>query len=717
MVDAKKIRRQTAANRKAAVGAGERVLDSDVAATLRDEAARFREVVAGLREEVARLREELMSVPEGATRRKVAADDEAAEELERRVSHLRDANEQLVVAAVDAETRSEISERQKNQMSYAAHFDFLTDLPNRLLLSDRISHAIGLAHRHSSKLAVLLLDLDRFKEVNDSWGHAIGDQLLQSVAQRLKAEIRSSDTISRLGGDEFVVLLSEIAHADDAVLSAEKIRRAIARPYLIASHRLNIAASVGISIYPDDGLDADSLIKRADRAMYHAKNNGNNQQIFTPKMEDVVVTQPLQRDQDSVSSGEYSAPHEAGATEARRLASFESQLDVGQKSISKYPLDAAEQLNHLRQANEHLVVAAIRAHTLTEGSENHFKRLVKEVTDCAIYMLSLTGEVISWNKGAQRITGYAAEEIVGHHFSRFYAPEEVEAGAPARALEAATRHGHFEAEGWRLRKDGSRFWASIVIDPIRDERDELLGFAKITRDITERQDAQKLLKERAGELQSLAHFLLSSADNERSKVATELHDELGSQLIALNLDILGLEKSLNESSPQLAPRFEEIRQGIIGTNALNLRIMEQLSPSIIETLGLVPAIESLCQRYQERTGQQCTFTFLGDAALNEANTSLSLYRITQEALGHLSQSGEAVSVDLRRTGGLIRLSVVDSDAHLLAYPRHAWPPTIAQMRERASLVGGSFDIKLDPTGARAVIEALIPAFPRLPLTT
>ena len=294
MVDAKKIRRQTAANRKAAVSAGERaVLDSDVSATLREEGAR-------LREEVARLREELISVREAATRRNIADDDEDPEALERRLSRLRDANENLVVAAVDAQTRSEVSDRQKDQMAHAAHFDFLTDLPNRVLLNDRISHAIGLAHRHSRKLAVLLLDLDRFKEVNDSWGHAIGDQLLRSVAQRLKSEIRSSDTVSRLGGDEFVVLLSEIAHADDAVLSAEKIRRAIARPYLIASHRLNIAASVGISIYPDDGLDADSLVNRADRAMYHAKNNGRNSEQVSPlKMEDVAVGTSLPSDQDA----------------------------------------------------------------------------------------------------------------------------------------------------------------------------------------------------------------------------------------------------------------------------------------------------------------------------------------------------------------------------------------------------------------------------------
>lgn len=270
MVDVNKGALQSIGAREAAVAAREEaVLTGEGSAVLREQAKH-------LREEVARLRQELVVVREHATRQKVAAANENAEGLERQVTQLRDANEHLVVAAVEAQTRSEVSDHDKEQMSHAAHFDFLTDLPNRLLLNDRVSYAIGLAHRHRSKLAVLFLDLDRFKEVNDSLGHAVGDQLLQSVAQRLKAAIRSSDTISRLGGDEFVVLLSEIAHADDAARSAEKIRRAIARPHLIASHKLNIAASVGISIYPDDGLDADSLIKHADRVMYHAKENGRN---------------------------------------------------------------------------------------------------------------------------------------------------------------------------------------------------------------------------------------------------------------------------------------------------------------------------------------------------------------------------------------------------------------------------------------------------------
>ncbi len=171
------------------------------------------------------------------------------------------------------------------KMSHLAQHDFLTDLPNRMLLSDRIANAIALARRHGKQRAVLFLDLDGFKHINDSLGHPIGDKLLQSVAQRLVACVRGSDTVSRQGGDEFVILLSEIEHAEDAVRSAEKMLLALAAPHSIAEKELHITASIGISVYPDDGRDAETLIRCADTAMYHAKDKGrNNFQFFTKDM-------------------------------------------------------------------------------------------------------------------------------------------------------------------------------------------------------------------------------------------------------------------------------------------------------------------------------------------------------------------------------------------------------------------------------------------------
>jgi diguanylate cyclase (GGDEF)-like protein/PAS domain S-box-containing protein len=166
------------------------------------------------------------------------------------------------------------------QIVHLAQHDVLTDLPNRLLLNDRLTQAIALAQRHRHHLAVLFLDLDRFKHVNDSLGHVIGDALLQSVARRLMTCVRGADTVSRQGGDEFLVLLSEIARAEDAAASAQKIIAALVAPHEIARHQLHITGTIGISVYPDDGRDAETLIKCADTAMYHAKERGRNRFQF-----------------------------------------------------------------------------------------------------------------------------------------------------------------------------------------------------------------------------------------------------------------------------------------------------------------------------------------------------------------------------------------------------------------------------------------------------
>lgn len=171
------------------------------------------------------------------------------------------------------------------QMTYSAQHDFLTGLPNRMLLNDRVNQAIALAGRHSKKVGVLFLDLDGFKHINDSLGHPIGDKLLQSIAKRLVGCVRRSDTVSRQGGDEFVVLLSEMEHEEDAAISARRILEAVALVHSIDHHDLHLTTSIGVSVHPDDGLDAETLIKNADTAMYQAKENGRQSyQFFKPAM-------------------------------------------------------------------------------------------------------------------------------------------------------------------------------------------------------------------------------------------------------------------------------------------------------------------------------------------------------------------------------------------------------------------------------------------------
>ena len=166
------------------------------------------------------------------------------------------------------------------EMSHLAQHDALTDLPNRVLFNDRLTQAIALAERQGKQLAVMFVDLDHFKKINDSLGHDVGDKLLQSVAGRLMACVRRSDTISRLGGDEFVILLAQVEHAEDAAYSARKILRALAAPHIIDNKSLDINVSIGVSTYPSDGQDAEGLMNRADNAMYEAKEHGRNTYQF-----------------------------------------------------------------------------------------------------------------------------------------------------------------------------------------------------------------------------------------------------------------------------------------------------------------------------------------------------------------------------------------------------------------------------------------------------
>ncbi len=176
------------------------------------------------------------------------------------------------------------------EISRLARRDALTGLPNRTLLVDRVGAAIASAQRHQHKLAVIFLDLDRFKHVNDSLGHAVGDRLLRSVASRLTGAVRASDTVSRQGGDEFVILLSEVRHREDVVVAAGKIVAALAQPHQVDGQDLYVTASLGIAVYDEDGADVHTLIKNADVAMYYAKDHGrDNYQFFTPEMNARIV--------------------------------------------------------------------------------------------------------------------------------------------------------------------------------------------------------------------------------------------------------------------------------------------------------------------------------------------------------------------------------------------------------------------------------------------
>jgi diguanylate cyclase (GGDEF)-like protein/PAS domain S-box-containing protein len=186
----------------------------------------------------------------------------------------------------------DITERKaaQDQVQFLAYYDSLTSLPNRSLLKDRLAQALAGARRHKEKVAILFLDLDRFKDINDSLGHSFGDLLLQEVARRLGTLSRAEDTISRVGGDEFLVVLTSLQSAEDIALAAERVVAEINRPYVIEQHSFNISCSVGISVFPDHGADDETLIKNADAAMYRAKESGRNAfRFFTEDMNAELV--------------------------------------------------------------------------------------------------------------------------------------------------------------------------------------------------------------------------------------------------------------------------------------------------------------------------------------------------------------------------------------------------------------------------------------------
>lgn len=264
-------------------------------ATAREDNANLREQRANLRDAVADQRDTAARAKKG----KAQARDAAATSRELRLrtaetaqtanddqmTMLQQANAHLVIATLEAQKLAEQVHSAKVELDHLAHHDMLTDLPNRILLQDRLTQAVELARRQERQLAVMFMDLDQFKHINDSLGHAVGDQLLQSVAKRLVSCVRHSDTISRQGGDEFVLLLPYIERAEDAALSAQKMLTALEPSHHIDQHDLHIGVSIGISIYPEDGNDAETLIRCADTAMYHAKENGrNNYKFFEQNM-------------------------------------------------------------------------------------------------------------------------------------------------------------------------------------------------------------------------------------------------------------------------------------------------------------------------------------------------------------------------------------------------------------------------------------------------
>ena len=262
-------------------------------------------------------------------------------------AQLLEANEQLVVAALRAQTDAVTTAFALDDASQSSQLDVLTQLPNRALLRDRLGHAIASAGRRGVRLALLFVDLDNFKQINDTLGHAIGDEVLKGVARCLVSCVRAADTVGRYGGDEFLILLAEVSQPSAAGLIAEKVIAAIGGLGHVSSQGAPLTASVGISIYPDDGNDAATLIARADAAMYRAKRHRAGTFAF----------------HGQVPAGEPSPASPPRASPAQGATRTELALAEQERRNAQ-----------LREANEQLVLAALGARELQAAAEQAQRR-------------------------------------------------------------------------------------------------------------------------------------------------------------------------------------------------------------------------------------------------------------------------------------------------------------------------------------------------------
>jgi PAS domain S-box-containing protein len=334
--------------------------------------------------------------------------------------------------------------------------------------------------------------------------------------------------------------------------------------------------------------------------------------------------------------------------------------------------------------------------------------LIQSVVDYAIFMLDPTGHVVSWNAGAQRIKGYAAEEIIGRHFSTFYPPQEVAAGKPDRELATAVADGRLEDEGWRVRKDGTRFWANVVITALHDETGRLRGFGKVTRDMTERRTVERALDERG---QLLAH-LVRAQEMERRRIAWDVHDDTIQSMVAVGMRLqLLATKAPDEHAAALLRLNETVNASIGRLRNLTFR----LHPPGIDSDGMVQGLSSYLDQVVVGAGLTYELTHDLDAE-PPSETAITIFRICQEALTNVRKHARAsaVKVSLTSADQGVRVRVTDDG---VGFAQPADSPVkhghfgLVEMRQRAEVAGGWWSIRSEP-GSGATVEFWVPAVPR-----
>ncbi|WP_425452798.1 PAS domain-containing sensor histidine kinase [Trinickia dinghuensis] len=343
-------------------------------------------------------------------------------------------------------------------------------------------------------------------------------------------------------------------------------------------------------------------------------------------------------------------------------------------------------------------------------NEERMRRLMDAVED-AIFMLDPQGHVTSWNGGATRLLGFHAAEIVGRHFSRFYPVEGIASREPERELADAAVHGRLEKEGWRLRKNGSRLCANVVITAVYGAGGELVGFAKVVRDITERNQLRQL--EYASEL---AARIEATREEEKKRIARELHDDLGQQLTALKMDLTALTSDDVPLSSDPADALEAVRlRALVMRDAVDhaigsvRRLAAGLRPAVLDDLGLLPALEWLVDDFRQRSHLRIGITSnADDVEFNEA-ASTAIFRIVQEGLTNVvrhAHRATIVDIELICTAVTCEVSIRDNGRAIETpaggdegRPR---PSGLAGIRDRVRRLGGSVSIGSEAAGGFAI---------------
>jgi len=331
--------------------------------------------------------------------------------------------------------------------------------------------------------------------------------------------------------------------------------------------------------------------------------------------------------------------------------------------------------------------------------ESAFQLLVEGVVDYAIFMLDPDGHIVSWNVGAERIKGYREDEILGRHFSVFYPPEDIAAAKPERELETAIAEGRLEDEGWRLRADGTRFWANVVITALFDRTGCLRGFGKVTRDMTERRRAEQALLER----RRLVSHLVEAQELERRRIAWDVHDDSVQAMVAVGMRLQLLAGRLPAEHVAAVARLDEAVRGAV--ERLRMLVF-RLRPPEIDRNGLVAALEEYLRDLAPAWGLE--YSVRDELAQEPApDAAVTIFRICQEALANVHKHAESSRVDVRLStedrGTLVEIADdgvgVAADSGHQAGPEHFG---MIEMRERAETAGGWWTLARRPGGGTAV---------------